>query len=78
MDCRVTIGAKENFPDLLRRCMEENMKAEMLLDKNGLERAGGYVKSLDNEKVILEDGQEIELQYIVAVNGIFAESYSGC
>lgn len=78
MDCRITIGPEENFPAMLKHCMEENIKAEMLLDINGLERAGGYVKSLSNEKVVLEDGRQIELKFIVAVNGIFAESYSGC
>lgn len=78
MDCRITLDPKDSFLEMLMLCKEENRTAEMLMDINGLERAGGHIQSIEGGEVMLESGQRIVINTIVALNGIFAESYAGC
>lgn len=82
MDCRLTIGETETFRGMLIRCMEAGQQADMILDDNGLTRAAGKIKSVYDENgssfLEMEDGRKIEINSVVAVNGVFASAYSGC
>ncbi|WP_353718847.1 hypothetical protein [Dyadobacter sp. 676] len=82
MDIRNTLSVGEDFLPMLADCKERKVKAEMILDRNGLERAEGFVKNILNQSadpaIELEDGTVIQLKTIVAVNGLFLPSYSEC
>ena len=82
MDLRKTLGLNERFADLLTTSFQEKKVVALLLDDQGLERAGGYIKLIDTDSPVpfleLEGGKKIDLHTIVAVDGVFAEAYSGC
>lgn len=82
MDCRITLSKQETFVPLLQELQQQNRKAAMLLDINGLERLEGLIAKIDLEAgepyVLLEDGSKAALADIVAINGTFAPDYAGC
>lgn len=82
MDIRNTLSVGEDFLPVLADCKAGKVKAEMIIDRNGLERAEGFLKNVyyqDSDPFIeLEDGTIIQVKTIVAVNGLFLPSYSEC
>ena len=82
MDLRTTLSANETFRNMLIDCKNQGMKAKMILDINGLERAEGIIQELyfedPNPYLELQDGRIIAEKTIVALNGIFHPSFSGC
>ncbi len=82
MECRITLNKDDNFLETLTLCMREKQMVNMILDNGGLVRVSGLIKSIRTDNTSpyleLEDGQKIELNTIVAVNGLFSDSYSEC
>lgn len=82
MDLRTTLSANETFRNMLIDCKNQGVKAKMILDTNGLERAEGLIRELyfddPNPYLELEDGSRIAENTIVALNGIFHPHFSGC
>jgi len=82
MDRRKTLEKNETFLEMLTVCMKEKQKVAMLLDDHGLDRAEGWIKAIHPREtpacLELESGQKIEIGSVVAVNGVFSDSYSEC
>ncbi|MGC4232118.1 MAG: hypothetical protein QM594_03845 [Niabella sp.] len=82
MDQRDTLKAGEKFDELLQEALHNNEPARLLYDNNGLMRTEGTIRELNlqNEKpyVILQDGQQIFIESIIAVNGRFRDNYTEC
>ena len=81
-DIRETLPAKGSFYDMVLSLWQKKETANILYDDNGLTRANGCIKYLNeqNESTYLEldNGVQININLIVAVNGIFASDYSEC
>jgi len=82
MDIRNTLSVGEDFLPILTDCQERKVKVEMIVDRNGLERAEGFLKNIcphsPDPFIELEHGMIVQLTAIVAVNGLFLPSYSEC
>ncbi|HMR84875.1 MAG TPA: hypothetical protein PKE30_17135 [Niabella sp.] len=82
MDQRDTLQAGEKFNGLLKEALHNNEPARLLYDNNGLIRTEGLIRELNlqNEKpyMILQDGQQIFIESIIAVNGKFRDNYTEC
>lgn len=82
MDCRITLQADTGFLEILESCLQKEEKIHLLIDDNGLVRMEGFVYSIRKEasgdSIELKDGRIINVQTIVAVNGIFGPEYGEC
>jgi hypothetical protein len=82
MDCRITLGSNETFIELLFQAYATGEKVAMLIDDNGLERMEGFLATVSatgpSPFIEMVDGSKVNLNKIVAVNGIFLPEYSGC
>lgn len=82
MDRRSTLGQNGSFLQILTVCFNEKQRADLLFDDNGLARASGYIRLInDNADALyieMEDGQKISIKSIVAVNGMFRDNYCEC
>lgn len=82
MDCRLTLKTSETFLDLLNASAQKKEKVNLLIDENGMTRMEGLIRAMHNNKGIvsieMENGDKIELNKIIAVNGIFLPEYGEC
>ena len=82
MDSRNTLPVKATFVETLKGAFQSQTRVHLMIDDNGLSRAEGLIKSISadgaNPVMELESGMQIELQMIVAVNGIFLPEYAEC
>lgn len=81
MDTRMTLNNKETFLQILKDLRSTEAKASLLYDKNGLTRYEGLIMDITATPkpcLLLQDGLEIPLSSVIAVNGIFAPDYSEC
>ncbi|HTN06702.1 hypothetical protein [Agriterribacter sp.] len=81
MDTRITLDKKETFLQILKELHAGETKASLLYDNNGLTRYEGLVSGIAGTlepRLLLQDGLEIPLSSVIAVNGIFAPDYSEC
>lgn len=82
MDTRETIKETETFLPLIRDLENRHAKVNVLFDNKGLTRYEGRILDIRNKKqeiyLLLEDGLEIALTSLIAVNGIIVPSYSEC
>ena len=62
--------------------LQREEKIHLLIDDNGLVRMEGFIHSIRKEasgdSIELKDGRIINVQTIVAVNGIFRPEYGEC
>ena len=67
---------------IIQSCLEEQSKASLILDINGLEKVQGLVTALEeeNDKVIihLDHDFTFSLDQVIAINGYFDPLYSMC
>jgi hypothetical protein len=81
-DIRETLPAKSNFHDIILSLYQKEDLASILYDDNGLTRANGFIKYLNEQNesayLVLDNELQININSIVAVNGIFASDYSEC
>ena len=84
MDKRETFGNLEKLRTILDKLRQEQEKASLLLDQEGLTRMEGLISSIDDQPdlsttvVTLNGDTKILLTQIVAVNGQFRSDYSEC
>lgn len=82
MDQRITLGKGESFINMLTECWNNKQVVALLYDDQGLARAGGLIKkivSIPSGFIIrLQSGLRLDISKIVAVNGVFLDSYSEC
>ncbi len=81
-DVRETLPVKGNFYDLILSLFQNKETANILYDNNGITRANGTIKKVSerNESpfFVLNDDLKIDINSLIAVNGIFASDYSEC
>ena len=82
MDCRLTLNAGETFLELLNASYDSGQKVSLLIDDGGMTRMEGIIKTISTAVstpvVELAGGEEISLDKIVAVNGVFRPEYGEC
>lgn len=82
MDSRKTLVSNGTFIEMLASCKDRNEKVAMLVDHEGITRAGGFVKEIVTNipapYIEMDNGDKILLTSIIAVNGVFVSSYSEC
>ena len=84
MDSRVTIITPAHFlPFLLDNYNAHNI-VSLLIDKDGICRAEGYIANIEsqdnilNSIITLSDQTSFQLKDLIAVNGLFKSDYSEC
>jgi hypothetical protein len=82
MDCRETLNANQSFLELLKSSFRSKEKIYLLIDDNGMTRREGFIKDIDINAstpfIIMESELKVELNKIVAMNGIFLAEYGEC
>ena len=82
MDTRLTLNDKQSFFQLLKQLHADQSKVSLLYDNNGLTRYEGMISSILTNSLPpclrMQDGSQIAISSVVAVNGIFAPDYSEC
>ena len=82
MDSRATLNVKATFIEILKEAHQSDTKVHLMIDDNGLMRAEGFIDAIStdsvNPHIELDGGRKIEIQKIVAVNGIFLPEYAEC
>ena len=82
MDTRITLNDKQSFFQLLKQLHADQAKVSLLYDNNGLTRYEGMIGSILTGSLqpclLIQDGSEITISSVIAVNGIFAPDYSEC
>ena len=81
-DTRETIPASGSFYEQVKGLFEKKQKIAALYDDNGLTRANGLITALfekeDGQWMKLDDGTEIRIDKLQAVNGVFSSDFSTC
>jgi hypothetical protein len=81
-DVRETLPVKASFFDMVKSLYQKQETIHVLYDENGITRANGVIAQLceqdDRSYFVLDNGTQIYIKTLVAVNGIFASDYSEC
>ena len=81
-DVREILPVKANFFDTIKSLYEKRETVHILYDDNGITRANGLIEEVseqdDSTYFVLDDGTDIYIQTVIAVNGIFSADYSEC
>jgi hypothetical protein len=82
MDKRMTLVITETFRKMLLDLYHAKSKAALLYDDHGMTRAEDFIAEFrDDDKdsyIKLENGLQIPVHTIIAVNGTFLSEYSEC
>ena len=82
MDTRKTLDKSGSFLNMLTTCMVKGEPVALLYDDGGIARAGGIIVNISSAQfpavLELDSGLKIAVSAIIAVNGIFLDSYSEC
>lgn len=81
-DTRETIPTGSNFYPQVKELFDKKQKAALLYEDNGVTRANGFITDIfekENQSWLrLDNGNEIAISGIYAINGTFASDYSEC
>jgi hypothetical protein len=81
-DVRETLPVKASFFDMIKSLHQKQETVHVLYDENGITRTNGIVTQLceedDHSYFVLDNGTQVYINTLVAVNGIFAADYSEC
>ncbi|WP_153797167.1 hypothetical protein [Foetidibacter luteolus] len=81
-DTRETLPVNGTFYNQVTELFEQKQKAGILYEDNGVTRANGVITNIfdkDGKKWLqLDNGLEIAIDKLYALNGIFASDYSEC
>lgn len=83
MDCRVTLNENETFLELLKAFYQSKEKVHLLVDSDGITREEGFIMNVSDripssEHIKMDNGLEIPVKKIIAVNGVFLPEFGGC
>ena len=82
MDCRLTLDAGKTFLESLQRAHIEKEKIFLIFDENGMTRTEGFITAFhprEQEIIVeLENGLQIPVKKIIALNGTFLPQYAEC
>lgn len=81
-DTRQTIPANGSFYELIVALYEQQQQASILYEDNGVTRANGMITEIFDQEGVkwfrLNDGTEVRIDKLYAVNGTFSSDYSEC
>ncbi|MBO9684843.1 MAG: hypothetical protein J7502_19595 [Flavisolibacter sp.] len=83
MNCRVTLNENETFLELLKAFYHSKEKVHLLMDSNGIAREEGFIMNVNDsspssESIKMDNGLEIPVKNIIAVNGVFLPEFGEC
>jgi hypothetical protein len=83
MDCRVTLNQNETFLELLKAYFHSKEKVHLLVDNDGITREEGFIVNVNDsqvssEHIEMDNGIEIPVKKIIAVNGVFLPEFGEC
>lgn len=84
MDQRETFNNPEQLLTIVSSIFQQKLPSAFLIDKAGLERMEGIITAIEEgdninkTKIIVASKNEILLEQIIGVNGIFRSDYSEC
>lgn len=82
MDRRTTLRIGESFLNIITECMQRQETAAILYDDNGITRAHGKIVEIsiaqEPPTFRLDSGEKININAVVAINGIFSDNYNEC
>lgn len=81
-DTRETLPAKGNFSELAKMLFQQQQKAALLYEDNGVTRGNGLITAIFEKEgrqwIRLNEETDIAIENIYAINGLFASDYSEC
>jgi hypothetical protein len=81
-DVRETISKGKDFYPQVSQLFQSKQNAALLYDDGGVTRANGLIADIftkENKQYIrMDNGLEIAVSSLLAVNGLFADDYSEC
>lgn len=81
-DTRETIPAGGSFYGQVVALFEQQQKAAILYEDSGVTRASGFITDVFEKEgrhwLRLDDGLEIAVDKLYAINGTFSSDYSEC
>ncbi|HUC82840.1 MAG TPA: hypothetical protein VMR70_18165 [Flavisolibacter sp.] len=81
-DTRETLPVKGSFYQKIKTLFEQQLRAAIMYENNGVTRAEGLVTKLYEEEgftwMTIDQDITIRLDQLYAVNGIFSSDYSEC
>ncbi len=84
MDQRETFNNAEQLLTIVSTIHRQKLSSAFLIDKGGLERIEGIITAIEERqninktKIIVAGKNEILLEQIIGINGIFRSDYSEC
>jgi len=84
MDQRETFDNPQRLLALVMNAHQQKQPSAFLLDNDGLQRIEGIITSIEkqqninNTKITVADKDEILLEQIIGINGVFRSDYSEC
>ena len=82
MDVRETLPSGANFYTIVLQLFNDRQKAAILYEDNGVTRANGYIDQVfekDGKRIMkFENGLEVDIDKLYAINGLFSSDYSEC
>lgn len=82
MDKRETMAVNETFDVLVQQLFEQQQKAGILYEDNGVTRANGMITAVYEKEgenwMQLNNELDIPVKALYAVNGVFSSGYSEC
>lgn len=80
MDYNSTLAPGDNFLSRLETCFKNQIPVSLIVDEEGWDRAEGQIiqweGEADSKKLVLDSGRILEVNKIVAVNGVFLSDCS--
>lgn len=84
MDYRQNTVKPEDFFNILSTYWKDQKNADLLVEREGIERIHGKIKDIDEHKKILHsrvtlfDETGFNIAQVIAIDGIFREDFSNC
>ena len=84
MDQRQTFKDSDQLFSFISQVFQLQQYASLLIDRDGLERVGGVITSIEphndvNETtIIIDDTTPVLIKEIIGINGLFRSDYSEC
>jgi hypothetical protein len=83
MDCRITLNENETFLELLKVFCQSKEKVHLLVDSDGITREEGFIVNINDsgpssKHIKMDNGLEIPVKKIIAVNGVFLPEFGEC
>ena len=82
MDVRETLPSGGSFYAIVVKLFNDRQKAAILYEDNGVTRANGFIEQVfekDGKSIMkFDNGLEVDISKLYAINGMFSSDYSEC